>query len=372
MESVISYKTMTLLLLHILVVFLIPNGAVGQNKKPLTITKVALDTKTFDPSKGEAVNLSYEINKQTDAKVSIFDVLGQEVKCFNLTGLESGRHSVTWDGLTANGKQASGNVFLYSIEASDGQNKTTYNPAAETGGGLVKPWEFIFDKKSGKVEYVLPKACMIRLRAGLNNGMMARTIFDWQPRPAGRHTYKWDGKDEAGLMNLSNHPELDLHLSCYTLPSNTIIVTGQIVPLKSYGKDSKDKTATNKESDPWARAGKYLHYTHNPRNCHEPRFTVKFPNRKDTNEQSDPTVSGITQIRIELDKRDANYLINKRFEIILYVDGIYIFEMEEGSAPFTFNWNTKGLTKGPHILTVNLMSYDGHIGVVSRRILVEE
>lgn len=360
---------MTLLLLHILVVFLITNGATAKNNEPLTIKRVALDTKTFTPSKGETVTLSFETNRQTDVRVFIFDALGREARCFDLNGLEPGRHSIKWDGLCADGKRAAGNVFLYVIEASDGQNKTTYNPAEETGGLLVKAREFVFDKKTGKVEYILPKACMIRLRAGLNNGMLAQTIFDWQPRSAGRHTYEWDGKDTSGLMNLSNHPELDLHLSCYTLPANTIIVTGQILPFEPKTDQAE---ATKKQGfSLWARQGKYLHYTHDPYNCHEPRFTVAFPNCKGANEESTPSVSGITQIRIELDKHDAQYLINRRFEIILYVDGIFIFEMEEGSAPFTYNWNTRGLTKGSHILTANLMSYDGHIGTESRRVLVE-
>lgn len=370
MKKTMIYKIWILFLLHILAGFLIPNVTAAENKEPLTIKRVRLDTKTFAPSRGEIVTLSFEINKQTDVQVFIFDALGQEVRCFDLNSLEPGRHSIKWDGLCADGKRVAGNVFLYIIEASGGQSKTIYNPAAETGGLLVKPREFVFDKKTGKIEYVLPKACMIRLRAGLKNGMLARTIFDWQPRSAGRHTYKWDGKDESGLINLSNHPELDLHLSSYTLPANTIIATGQIVPFESKPKQAE---AANKQGfSLWARHGKYLHYTHDPRNCHEPKFTVAFPNCKGTNEQGAPLVSGITQIRIELNKHDTQYLINKRFEIILYVDGIFIFEMEEGSAPFTFNWNTRGLGKGPHILTVNIMSYDGHIGVVSRRVLVEE
>jgi hypothetical protein len=54
------------------------------------------------------------------------------------------------------------------------------------------------------------------------------------------------------------------------------------------------------------------------------------------------------------------------------VDGVFLFEMEEGSSPFTFNWDTKGLTKGSHILTVNLASYDDHIGVVSREVIIGE
>jgi hypothetical protein len=78
----------------------------------------------------------------------------------------------------------------------------------------------------------------------------------------------------------------------------------------------------------------------------------------------------MTPIRIELDNRDIRNLVNRRFEIMLYIDGVFLFEMEEGTSPFTFNWDTKPFAKGSHILTVNIMSYDDHIGVVSQKVII--
>lgn len=370
MQRTIVYTALALFSLNAFIGSSVSKAAVAENRKSLTIRRVKLDTKMFDPSNGQTVTLSFELSKEANVKVIIYNILGQEIQCFDLPAVEPGRHDVKWDGLRSDGKRAAGNIFLYVIEATDGQNKTVYNPAKETGGVLVKSHEFTFDKKTGKLKYVLPKSCMVRLRAGLNNGMLARTILDWQPQTAGRHTYKWDGKDESRLMNLLGHPELNLNLTCYTLPANTIIATGEMVQFEP--KANPIKITGKEKDDLWAREGKYLHYTHDPRNCHEPKFVVSFPNQSRVNEEGIPVVSGTAKIRTEIDERDAQHLMNKRFEIMLYIDGTYIFEMEEGSSPFTFDFNTDGVGKGPHVLTVNVMSYDGHIGTVNHRLIIGE
>jgi len=343
--------------------------AATDSRQPLKIRRVALNSKTFNPSNGRSVTLNFEITAQADVTVKIYDRLARQVRCFDLSLLEPGIHSIQWDGKKQDGTQAPGNVFLYIIEAANSLRKTIYNPAGKTAGLLVKAYEFNLDKETGVIEYVLPKACMIRLRAGLGNGMLAQTIFDWQPRTAGRHSYKWLGKDASGLINLLKHPQLDLNLTCYTLPANTIIFTGQTKPFESKKNNPQEQIA-EKPKNLWAEKGKYFHYTHDVRDCHEPRFNILFPKAEIAGPADAAVVSGVTQIRIQLEPLDAAYLINKRFEIMLYVDGVFLFEMEEGSCPFNYNWDTRGLRKGPHTLTVNLVSYDGHIGAISRKVFV--
>jgi flagellar hook assembly protein FlgD len=356
----------------LLLICLLTGGAkvvASANKTPLAISKVGLDRKIFNPSNGENISLSFEINKKANVQVTIIDRLEQQVSSVRKSNLEQGRHSITWGGRRSDGKLAQGRVFLYVIQATAGLGeKAVYNPAEQTGGLVVRPHTYTFDRKSGRIEYVLPKACMVRLRAGLSEGMLVRTIFDWEPRTAGRHIYKWDGRDGSGFMNLSNHPELNLNLTCYTLPSNTIITTGKVASLESEGIAGKiiDKRKL------WATKGKYLHYQHDPRFCREPRFNILFPAKKKNDSEGIPVVNGTTPIRIELDRRDAWYLINKRFEVILYIDGTFFFEMEEGTNPFTFNWDTQSFTKGVHIITANLRSYDDHVGVVTKKVFIGE
>jgi flagellar hook assembly protein FlgD len=343
-----------------------PTGKIGL----FEITKVGVDKKSFDPSSGETVALSFEITEQADVHVFIYDRLGQKVQNIDRPALEAGIHSVTWDGRNANGKLASGDVFLYVIQATtkDGK-KAAYNMAEETGGLEVKSLEYTLDRDTGAIGYVLPKACMIRIRAGLMDGMFAKSLFDdWKPSVAGRHTYQWDGKDNSGQLYLLKSKNLDIRLTCYTLADNTIIVTGNIVPFEVEPNLSK---AENQEREHlWATKGKYLHYRHDPQICHPPRFKVLFPTANPSEKQDANVIAGVVPIRIELDPRDVKHLINTRFEVMLFIDGVFIYEIEEGSSPFTYNWDTKDFARGPHIVTVNLMSYDDHIGIVSRKVIL--
>jgi hypothetical protein len=362
-------KVTSCCLLNVLLVAIVL-GAPADKKGPFEVTRVGLDKKSFNPSSGEKVDLSFEITKQSDIRVFIYDRLGQEVQRFDKPALDAGRHSITWDGCDANGKLAAGDVFLYIIEAkTKGGDKATYNRAEETGGLEVKPLEYTLDRETGEIGYVLPKACMIRIRAGLKDGMFVKSLFDdWKPSDAGRHKLQWDGKDNSGQLYLLKHKDLDIRLTCYTLPENTIIMMGDIVPFES--KTNPASTEYQEREHIWATKGKYFHYQHDPRICHPPKFKVLFPTANEEKEQDAPVVSGVVPIRIELDPRDEKHLINTQFEVMLFVDGIFIYEIEEGSSPFTYNWDTKDFTKGPHIVTVNLIGYDDHIGIVSRKVIL--
>ena len=345
-------------------------AAVSQQNEALKIIKVGPAKKTFDISAGETASIGFEITRKADVQVVIYNRLGRKVRTFNLPDLEAKRSNVTWDGRTDQGKLAQGELFLYVIYAQteDGQ-EAVHNTALRTGGFEVKSLEYTLDHKTGKIEYVLPKGCMIRIRAGLKDGLFANNLFDWVPRSAGRHTYMWDGKDQTGQMNLLKHHDLDIRLTCYTLPANSVIMKGNTIPLDS---DIELTEAQVKErSELCGTKGKYFHYQHDPRHCHAPRFDFSFPNAMSGNGNL-PQVTGITPVRVELDRRDAWELVNRRFEIAFYIDGVFIYEVEEGSSPFTFNWDTKTFAKGPHIVTVNLLGYDDHIGIANHKVIIGE
>ena len=83
-------------------------------------------------------------------------------------------------------------------------------------------------------------------------------------------------------------------------------------------------------------------------------------------------MKGIVPVKIDLGELDKGRLIGNRFEIKLYVDDLFIFEEEQGLSPYTYRWNTKGISKGNHILTVNVIEAGGmdHIGTKSLRVRI--
>lgn len=337
--------------------------------KLLKIRKVALSQKTFDPSNGDVITLMFEITKDAAVVVNLYDILENNIRSFDLGKCAAGKCSVQWDGQTNKDKQATGPVFLYVITAvTENHEQAVYNPAQRTGGLSANPQEYTYDHEKDNIEYVLPKACMVRIRAGLKEGMLVETLMDWVPHTAGRHQMTWDGKDGSGLFNIGRHPQLELNLTCYTLPNNAIIRTGDTVDYPDTPELPEYRQQF--ETGMWARANKNLHYQHWPLTCHEPQFTITFPESKKHKDSDIPVVSGRVPVRITFDSKDAVYIINKRFEVMVYIDGIFLFEVEEGSSPFTFHWDTEGLSKGEHIMTINVMTYDDHIGTLSRNVIV--
>ena len=357
-----------LILVFIAGVLIIGSASIAAVKGgSLKIDRVALSAKSFEPSKGESVTLGFEVTRDASARVDIYDWLGRKVRSIAISEAKAGRNSIVWDGKTTKGEVAAGEVFLYVIEAEtkDG-DKAVHNPSKKTGGIEVEPHEFNLDWETGKIEYVLPKSCVVRIRAGFTEGMCGMSVIDWSPKTSGRHEYVWDGKDTSGKINLLKHKDLDIRLSCYTLPSNSIIVTGKTTPFKA------DSITSKKRNSLYGTAKKYKHYRHDPLHCHQPKFSLTFPTGKEIKETDAVEISGVTPIRVQLDPDDAMYLLNTRFEVVLYIDGMYIFETEEGSNPFTFSLDTKDLMKGPHVITVNILSYSDHIGIKSRKVIIGE
>jgi hypothetical protein len=75
-----------------------------------------------------------------------------------------------------------------------------------------------------------------------------------------------------------------------------------------------------------------------------------------------PVVSGVTPLRVTLDPAHAVHLVDTRFEIMVFVDTVFLFESEDGSNPFNHLLDTRALAPGPHLLTVNVLAYDDHFG----------
>ena len=85
-----------------------------------------------------------------------------------------------------------------------------------------------------------------------------------------------------------------------------------------------------------------------------------------------PILSGAVPVRIDIEEKSKNWMLKGRYEVMIYVDGVFLFEDEDAVAPYNYTWNTKGLSEGTHILTVNILNYEGHIGIKSVKVFVDK
>lgn len=75
----------------------------------------------------EYVQIGYEILKPTTVSVSVFDILGNEVRNISRQFNSAGRYSVIWDGKNNAGEKVPAGVYFYSVRAGK----------AESGGKIV-------------------------------------------------------------------------------------------------------------------------------------------------------------------------------------------------------------------------------------------
>lgn len=69
----------------------------------------------FNPS----TNISFSLPQSADIKLSVFNILGREVKTLATGTFEAGTHTVTWDGTNDAGGSVSTGLYLYRLETPE-------------------------------------------------------------------------------------------------------------------------------------------------------------------------------------------------------------------------------------------------------------
>jgi flagellar hook assembly protein FlgD len=182
----------------------IPEPKIGPNA-PFKISKVAINRKSFNPSKGEEVTISWHISRSSEALVQIFD----PEKCFvkELMSADIGNPGiihVTWDGRDLEGNIVPDEAYFFTIEANEYRGGLTHYDPMTFSGGENFDFPVEFDSNKEMITYNLPKDSRILIRAGITHGPLLKTMVNWAPRPAGVNQDPWDGKDSSGTIYASD------------------------------------------------------------------------------------------------------------------------------------------------------------------------
>ena len=353
--------------------------AAGHAARPQAVSRfeireVGANPKTLDFAKagGEGAVINFKLTDDAShATVYIFDLDDNLVRQIQVKDVRKGKMQfVVWDGIDGEGRRVSSGVYVYTIFADHVDGRLArYDVTDETGGVELKTWELDFNEETGEISYVLPKAALVRIRIGMKEGALLRTLHDWVPQEAGRQVVPWDFKDQDRLFTLNDHPNVQKNLLAFSLPDNSVIVRNEVSPEAAAPLIAGTGIRRPKVLGAMTPV-KEFHGLHSRKICHEPRFEMDILSERRTQEGL-PVIEGPTPIRVTIDPRDKAHLLNSRFEVILFCDLNFVYEEEEGTTPFTFEWHPKGLTTGEHILTASLMSFDDHIGGLSKKVWVE-
>ena len=252
----------------------------------------------------------------------------------------------------------------------DSKQTAIYDRTDESYGKELTLRSLSYDAKTGRIEFVLPRAAMLRIRVGLKQaGPLLATLLDWQPKQAGRHRYIWDGNIGLSDVDFRTNPMIQLNLAAYSLPDNSIIVRYNKPPEKAFSKSKSDGSGKRpKKESPFK---KYLHAVHPMDKCREPQFSMEFPGVTEFTDDKIPIVSGNVPVRITVHDRDKKFLQDQRFEAVIFVDFMFLFEEEEGISPATYFIKTAGMNEGKHFITVNLYGFKDHIGTKTKQVFVK-
>lgn len=330
----------------------------------LAVLNVGVEPKTLDVQQAQTATIYYELTRSASVTVDLVDEEGRVIRQLKAQS-QRGKHTIPWDATAADGQLVAGGVYRYVIRAHAQSSEALYDPSTETGGEELLAEPFTFDAQTGAMEWVMPKAGYARLNIGLQGYPHLRTLVDWQPLEAGRQRVVWDGRDASGLMTLMQHPNLAMKLQTFALPWNTLIVRNSPTMSRSLSDEPRYPPLAKPQAP-------YLHARHTRAVCHAPRLRVDFPEAKGVDAQQRPIVSGVVPVRVSVHPDDAQEVVSSRFEVALYEDTVFLVEEQDGTNPFTYLWDTRRLSEGEHLLTVNIFTYDDHYGVLTRPVVIQK
>lgn len=206
----------------------------------------------------------------------------------------------------------------------------------DMAGEEIQATELAFHPGTGQIKYTLPRDALVRIRIGMRDGgPLLAHLLDWEFRPKGKHEEFWDITGDTALL-----------LNEFRLGAVAVI----------------NCRAWDQDREPDERQKRLFRES--------PGVTMTFPGAERTKDGL-PILKDVAPVRVVIDPADAAWLEATKYEVTLFIDEITIFDDEEGINPYTFPFNTKGISNGEHLITVNVVGYQGQIGTLSRTVWID-
>jgi len=343
-------------------------AAKPRSKSGLAITQVRADRTQLDPAKDESAKISFVINRPAEAELLIYDGRNRLVRRVSGDDLKAGEHHLVWDGLDEQGRPVPPEAYVYAVAAEDAGGRVMHDVTDLTGGEALQAQDVRWDSTTGKVHYRLDQPARVNIRFGLpDGGPFLRTLIDWVPRSVGAHTEAWDGLDQSHVLKLADHPKLVTSVNAYSLSDNTLLV-GAPAERVTFAD-----VPENAAREPQTGAHPKRMYFH-PDQPLETRgdidTSLKIEGQFKQDHAGRWVVSGRVPIRLDVAAKDRVRVLERRFEPVFYVDGIFAFENEGGFLPMTWMWDTSTVNEGEHYVTTNVRGYEGNFGTATLKVWV--
>ncbi|HOW35738.1 MAG TPA: hypothetical protein PL155_04930 [Candidatus Omnitrophota bacterium] len=239
---------------------------------------------------------------------------------------------------------------------------TTFAMATEADDPVIK--NFKLDKKNKSISYELTKPATIRIRVGSISGPQYKTLVNWENQKKGKHILRWDGKDTSGAFNILDNRKFTFSFNYY-LPNENEPV------MREYAGSDIILSDNFIGRVPVSSRISQNHKKHKKQHCRDIEVLFKVPDNMPRTKEGILKIQGMCPITVEFPDQYKTWFGQERFSINIFIDDVFVKGEAMGYVPYTWNFDTQGISKGKHLITVNLKGFKDHIGVGSLPFVVE-
>ena len=319
----------------------------------------------FAPTLKQKFPIAFALKKDAKVEINIYTPDGNAIR--TLSGaFKKGKQQLIWDGKDSNGTVVPNEAYSIVVKA-----ESEVLDFRQSGGKIVKDLQRKIDKQ-GRISYQLKKPSRVLIRAGVENGSMLRVISNWIPKNRGKVLQRWSMKDIDGIVDMRTL-KYAISVSAFELPEYAIMTTNNkkenYIDYFQRNKLSCKSTPLEKQQ---LQKGVSKHFYSCRTQERDPRLEMIISNgKKDKNGTPILSNGKVSHVKVTMNEEDEAILEQVKYEVSFFVDFEFSSEEELGYMPISWNFNPNGLKKGEHILTVNVSSFEGQVGVKSLRFLVE-
>lgn len=343
------------------------SGLDSSAKPAVVIAQVRTDRSAFDPAKSESVAIRFNLSEAADVTLSIHDGRDRRIFQRDAKALAAGDHALTWNGQDNTGVQVPAEAYSYTLTARTAKGSSTYDLTDLTGGQRIEARDVRWDPATGTIGYYLDKPARVNLRIGLEDGPYLRTVVDWVARQAGAQAERWDGRDASGVLDLAANPILKPVVTAYTLPDNVLFVGSPAETIRFVAEQGAS-TVRARQTVVRKQIGNSAQQALDTRGDVRAQLVPIGDYARD--DQGRWIVSGAVPFRVDVADSDRERVIQRRFEAVYYVDGVFTYENELGYLPMTWTWDTRAFNPGEHFVTLNIRGYEGNFGAATVKVVV--
>lgn len=339
----------------------------------LQITNAVAEPSSLESASGGPVKIRFSLSAPAQVSVNIYD--GRDLLIRRIQPdaiLSAGDQQLTWDLRDQVHRPVPPEAYRWTITATTpAGERVDYDLTDLSAAKRDLPvFDIKWNPETQAIGYRIQRPGRINIRIGLaNNGPLLITVLDWVVRDAGSHQIPWNGKDQSGVLDLREHPQLKIAVDAYALSDNSIIVGPpadhvSLVEDLPWGEQRRVANDT-------LRKRMHFHRQQPLESRGDYQITLTLPDDLPKDADGLPILTGIVPVRLNIDEADRARALARRFEPVFFVDGSFAFENEVGFLPMTWRWNTAGTNPGIHFLTANLRGYEGNFGIATLKVRVQ-